>query len=255
MTVGIAPHSVRALDRAQLEEIARGSAQRDWPVHMHLSEQSAEVEACLGETGLRPVELAAESGLLSGRFCAVHAIHVAPNEIALLGRAGASICACPTTERNLGDGIVPADAFRRAGARLALGTDSNSQIDLLEEARSLELDLRLVRGERVLIDPTPNDRGRLARTLFAAATSGGATALGLPAAAIAPDALADLVAFDLDDPSLAGREDELLARLVFGGQTRAVSDVMVNGRFVIRDCRHSDEKQIAERFGRVAAEV
>jgi formimidoylglutamate deiminase len=255
VTVGIAPHSVRALDREQLQELARGSAQRGWPIHMHLAEQPAEVEACLAETGLRPVELAAEVGLLSSRFCAVHAIHVAANEIELLGQAGAAICACPTTERALGDGIVPADAFRRAGARLALGTDSNTQIDLLEEARSLELNLRLLRRERILVDAARNDRGRLARTLFEAATSGGRMALGLSPAAIEPDGLADLVSFDLDDPSLAGREEDLLPRLVFGGQTRAVSDVMVNGRFVIRDRGHPEQKKIAERFGRIAAEV
>ncbi len=253
VTVGLAPHSVRALDRSQLEELARGSAKRNWPVHMHLAEQPAEVEACLSETGLRPVELVAEAGLLGPRFCAVHAIHLQASEVDLLGQAGAVVCACPTTERDLGDGVVPADALRRAGARLALGTDSNTQIDLLEEARSLELNLRLLRQERVLVDSTRGERGRLSRTLFEAASAGGSLALGLPSGGLEPDQPADLVSLDLDDPSLVGREEQLLARLVFGGQTRAVTDVMVNGRFVVRDGNHPEEWKIGERFARIAA--
>jgi len=253
VTVGLAPHSVRALDRSQLEELARGSAKRDWPVHMHLAEQPAEVEACLAETGLRPVELAAETGLLSSRFAAVHAIHVQQSEIDLLGQAGAVVCACPTTERDLGDGIVPADALRHAGVRLALGTDSNAQIDLLEEARSMELNLRLLRQERILVDSGRGEPGWLARTLFEAASAGGSVALGLPPGGMEPDQLADLVSWDLDDPSLVGREDQLLARLVFGGQTRAITDVMVNGRFVVRDGNHPEEWKITERFARIAA--
>jgi len=244
---------VRALDRSQLQELARGAARRDWPVHMHLAEQPAEVEACLSETGLRPVELAAEVGLLSARFCAVHAIHVQANEIEMLGQAGAAVCACPTTERDLGDGIVPADALRRAGVRLALGSDSNTQIDLLEEARSVELNLRLLRQERILVDPTRGEGGRLARMLFEAASAGGSVALGLPPGGLEPDQPADLAAWDLDDPSLIGREDQLLARLVFGGQTRAVTDVMVNGRFVVRDGNHPEEWKITERFATIAA--
>ena len=144
---------------ARSEPAFRGALRAVWPseagrFYMHLSEQPAEVEACVSETGLRPVELVAETGLLSARFCAVHAIHVQQSEIDLLGQAGAAVCVCPTTERDLGDGIVPADA--RCGApesRLALGTDSNTQIDLLEEARSMELNLRLLRQERILVDP------------------------------------------------------------------------------------------------------
>ncbi len=253
VTVGVAPHSVRALERSQLQELARAFAQRPWPVHMHLAEQLAEVEACVAETGLRPVELAAETGLLSSRFCAVHAIEVQANEIDLLGQAAATVCACPTTERDLGDGIVPADAFRLAGARLALGSDSNTQIDLIEEARSLELNLRLLRKQRVLVSSQRGERNWLARTLFEAATTGGSVALGLPPGTLEPGHHADLITLDLDDPSLAGREEDLQSRLVFGGQTRAVTDVMVNGRFVIRDGNHPEEWKLTERFGRVAS--
>jgi formimidoylglutamate deiminase len=250
VTVGVAPHSVRALDRSQLQELARGLAGRAWPVHMHLAEQPAEVEACLAETGLRPVQLASEVGLLGPRFCAVHAIEVQADEIALLGGAGAMVCACPTTERDLGDGLVPADGLRRARVEFALGSDSNTQIDLLEDARSLELNLRLQRRQRVLVEP----RG-LAFVLFEAATAGGASALELRSGSIAPDFPADLISFDLDDPSLAGGEESLLPRLVFGGQTRAVSDVMVNGDFVVRDRRHARELEIGERFRRLATSL
>lgn len=247
-TVGAAAHSVRALSPGQLRELGQAVASKPWPLHMHLSEQPREVDGCLAETGRRPVELAAECGLISPRFCAVHAIHVKPSEMALLGRAGAAVCACPTTERDLADGVVPAAALRLAGVGLALGSDSQVQIDLLEEARSLEQNLRLLQRERVLLDPTEDQRSALAHTLFEAATSGGAKALGLGAQAIRSGLSADLFTVDLADPSVAARPEELLATLVFGGQTRAIRDVLVNGRFLIRDGEHPEAAAIGERY-------
>jgi formimidoylglutamate deiminase len=255
VTVGVAPHSVRALDRSQLKELALTAGPSGWPIHMHLSEQPFEVEACVAETGLRPVELVADVGLLTQRFCAVHAIHLDAGEISLLGAARATVCACPTTERDLGDGVVPADALLRAGAKLALGSDSNTQIDLLEEARSLELNLRLLRRERVLMELAEDDRSALSRTLFEAATTGGAISLGLAPARLEEGGRADLVGFDLNDPSLAGADEDLLPRLIFGGQSRAARDVMVNGRFVVREGLHAQEEDVAERFTKIATSL
>ena len=132
---GVAPHSVRAVPLDYLKTIVNFANERGLPVHMHLAEQPAEVSACIQEYGRSPVALLDTEGLLSNRFTAVHAIHVSPKAIAALARAGAIVCACPTTERNLGDGVVPVDAYFDAGVRVSLGSDSQIQIDLVEDAR------------------------------------------------------------------------------------------------------------------------
>ena len=146
--IGVAPHSVRAVPLDYLKTIVAFANERELPVHMHVAEQPAEVSACIEEYGRSPVALLETEGLLSKRFTAVHAIHVTPKAIGALARAGALVCACPTTERNLGDGVVPADAYFDAGVRVAVGSDSQIQIDLLEDARELEYHLRLQKMER-----------------------------------------------------------------------------------------------------------
>src|SRR6202022_1499572 len=121
-----------------LRAVIKHADRNELKVHMHVAEQPAEVSACVEENGRTPVALLATEGLLSERFTAVHAIHVTPKAIAMLATARAMICACPTTERNLGDGIVQVDSFFKQGLRVALGTDSHVEIDLLEDARELE---------------------------------------------------------------------------------------------------------------------
>jgi formimidoylglutamate deiminase len=242
--VGIAPHSVRAVPRRWLEEIARAW---DGIVHMHVSEQPAEVEASIQEHGRRPIELAADAGLLGPRFTAVHAIHLSREEIAALGRASANVCACPSTERNLGDGVVPADELKAAGAHLALGSDSQAAIDLLEDARELELHLRLIRQRRGLLDP---------RELLGAATEGGARSLELPAGSLRAGAPADFFCVDLQHPSLAGAGGEaLLAAIIFGSRADAVRDVYVGGRAVVRGGRHALEEESGRAFSALAQKV
>ncbi len=175
--------------------------------------------------------------MLGSSFTAVHAIHLTEKEIELLGRAKASVCACPTTERNLGDGIVPADRLQQAGVRICFGSDSNVQIDLLEDARSLEYHLRLRRFERAILTP---------ETLFASATDAGASALGQ-----AGDS-GDFFTIDLDDPSLAGAgEEDLLSHIVFSAERTAVRDVFVSGRQVIQDGRHPLQDEIITKFATV----
>ena len=133
------------------------------PLHMHVAEQPAEVAACVAETGRTPVALLADEGVLSARFTGVHAVHITADEARALARAGAMVCACPTTERNLGDGVVPADLLFAAGVAVSLGTDSHTQIDLLEDARELEYHLRLQRVERNVLAPEA-ERGGGGRT-------------------------------------------------------------------------------------------
>ncbi len=243
-TVGVAPHSVRAVPRAWLEAVARA---RPATVHMHVAEQPREVESCLLEHGRRPVELLHEIGLLDARFTAVHAVHLAAHEIALLGRV--SVCACPLTERDLGDGILPADALAAAGARLCLGTDGQSEIDPLGELRALEGDLRLQRGRRLVLPVTGEGPDALARTLLDVATHGGARSLGLDVGRLAPGLPADLCAVDLGHPALRGAPDDgLLAAVVFSAPASAVTDTWVQGRRVVQDGRHPLEESAGREF-------
>jgi formimidoylglutamate deiminase len=250
--VGVAPHSVRALPARDLAEIVRFGRARGWAIHMHLAEQPGEVSACLEEHGRRPAELCADLGLLGPDFTAVHAIECLPHEIAEIGKARANVCACPTTERNLGDGVVPARGFLDAGATLAVGTDSQVQIDVLEDAREVELNLRLTLGQRVVLGPAVRYPGALAHLLFEVASIGGSRALGVSSGALVPGAPADFFTVDLADPSIADvSDDALLSNIVFGGSSRAVRDVAVQGRFIVRDGQHPAAARAVADFGRL----
>src|SRR5699024_5651503 len=141
VVIGAAIHSVRAVPAAQLETVAR--ALPEAPLHVHVSEQPAENQACLAATGRTPVDLLAGPGVWSPRTTAVHATHLTGNDIATLGQAGVFVCFCPTTEAHLADGIGPSLELREAGTRLSLGSDSNTVIDMFAEARGLEMHERL----------------------------------------------------------------------------------------------------------------
>ncbi len=250
--VGVAPHSIRAVPIDYLREVVQYARANEMPVHMHVAEQPAEVDECIEEHGLRPVVLLHEHGLLDSRFTAVHAIHVTDQEIERLASAGATACACPITERNLGDGIAPADRWADHGLAMCLGSDSNVQIDLLEDARSLEYDLRMKRLERVVLAPDSSPDG-LAKRLFASATEMGSRSLGASGGKLEVGRAADFFTVDLNDPSLAGAtEESLLNHIVFSASRTAVRDVCVGGRFVIRDARHALGEEIVEQFAAVA---
>jgi formimidoylglutamate deiminase len=231
--VGIAPHSVRACPPEWIAPLAAEAGRRGLPLHLHAAEQVAEVEACRAEHGTTPVRLLERAGALGPGTTLVHAIHLDEEEIGAVGAARATVCACPLTERNLGDGIVPADRLAAAGARLALGVDAHAEADPLGEARALELHLRLLRGERAVLDEPP---GSLAPRLLEAATAGGMAALGLPGGRLAPGEPADFVLVDVDDPSIAGAEGPaLLAALVFGMAPGAVRSTFVAGEPIVED--------------------
>jgi formiminoglutamate deiminase len=227
LRIGAAIHSVRALDAPSMAAVAAAAEGR--PLHAHVSEQPAENEACRQEHGATPTAVLADAGAVDERFTAVHATHVTDDDARLLGRG--HVCLCPTTERDLADGIGPARALRDAGAALALGSDSHAVVDLFEEARAVELDERLATGVRGSHSPA---------TLLAAATGGGYASLGWPEGGrIAPGALADLVALDLDGVRLAGtRPRDAIAAAVFAAGAPDVRHVVVGGRFVVRDGAH-----------------
>ena len=250
---GVAPHSVRAVPLDYLKTIVAYANERGLVVHMHVAEQTAEVEACIEEYGRSPVALLDTEGLLSERFTAVHAIHVTPKAVNALARAQANVCACPTTERNLGDGVVPVDAYFNAGVPVSLGTDSQIQIDLLEDARELEYHLRLQRTARNILAPDKEtDESSLAQRLFACATTSGATSIGFDGGSLEPGAPADFFTVDLDDPSVAGSTPEnLLANIVFSLSRTAFKDVVVAGKRIVADGRHAQQDEIVSAFQRI----
>ena len=228
VTVGAAPHSVRAVPRPWLERIAEHCAAHDLPLHVHADEQPREVEESLAEHGLRPIELLDACGALGPRTVVIHGTHVDEAEIRLLADAAATVCACPTTEGNLGDGYVPAERLVAAGVRLSVGTDSNTRIDPLEELRELEACARRTALRRnVLV--APGDPGP-APLLLRAGWTHGARALGLAEPRLAVGAPADLIAIDLEGDELAGvADDDLAAALVMAGSAASVQASWIAG--------------------------
>jgi formimidoylglutamate deiminase len=244
---GVAPHSLRAVPLRELREIAAWTRERKLPLHMHVAEQVGEDEACVREYGLTPVALLGREGLLGPDFTAVHAIHITADEVGLLAGANTTVCSCPTTERNLGDGVIVADEVMRQGIHMALGSDSQAQIDPLEDARELEYHLRLERQQRAILDQIGEQT--LASRLFDCATIHGARALGVSAGELTGGLSADFFTVDLDDVSIAGHSgNDLLPLIVFSLGRSAIRDVMVNGRWVVRDGRHPLQEEIISRF-------
>jgi formiminoglutamate deiminase len=230
MRVAAGVHSVRAVDPAAMTAVAAWAEGRRAPLHLHLSEQRTENQACLAATGRTPAALAEAAGVLGPRTTAVHATHLTGDDIARLGATRTSVCLCPTTERDLADGVGPASALASAGSPLCLGSDSHAVVDLFEEARAVELDERLVTERRGHHRPAD---------LLQAATAAGMDALGWDAGRLEPGRLADLVTVGLDSPRLAGaRPAEAADQLVFAATAADVRQVVVGGRRVVEDGRH-----------------
>ena len=214
VVIGIAPHSVRAVSPPWLARIDSFARERDLPIHMHVAEQPAEIEACLAESGKRPVELLDHLGLLSKRFVAVHATHLGAGEAALLGSAGAGVCLCPTTERDLGDGLPDVAALVRGGVALSVGIDSHVVCAPLEELRAIELGERTRTLGRAVLDPPPGHSP--ASWLWEIGSHGSARAVGF-------DDAGGTIAVRRDHPDLRyADEDELLDALVFSAASDAI---------------------------------
>jgi formimidoylglutamate deiminase len=262
--VGVAPHSVRAVPLDDLREVIAYANDNNLKVHMHVAEQPAEVSACVEEYGRTPAALLESEGLLSDRFTAVHAIHVTPKSVASFAKTGAIVCACPTTERNLGDGVVPADEYLRNGVPICLGTDSHAQIDLLEDARELEYHLRLQKLERAVLSvrslsvsegksrdqALPDGRASdTAALLFDCATINGARSIGAPNGSLEAGKPADFFTIDLNDPIVAGAsENDLLASIVFSSSRAAVREVFIGGKPIVAEGQHLIQEEVIERF-------
>ncbi len=209
LNVGVAPHSVRACPSDWLEEIGRYAEREGLVLHIHADEQPLEIEECCEEHGIRPIELLAQTGCLGRRTTIVHGTHATDAELDLLSDSGSRICACPTTEANLGDGFVPVERIRARGIGLCIGTDSNVRIDPFEELRELEGVARRMALRRMVVPP---------EELLAIGTLAGASAIGLDAW--------DPIEIDTDHRSLAGvAPTEVPAALVFGCSADVVAPV------------------------------
>jgi formiminoglutamate deiminase len=236
---GAAVHSVRAVPAHQLDPVVAWAGDQHAPLHVHLSEQVAENEACLAAHGLTPTQLLHEHGALGPRTSVVHATHLTTGDVALLGGESAYACITPTTERDLGDGIGPSTRLHEAGARLTLGSDSHAVVDLFEEMRAVELDERLATQQRGHWS---------AGELLTAATGNGHASLGFDdAGRIAVGQRADLVTLRTDSPRTAGTgRDEHTA--VFAATAADVVQVVADGRVVHRA---GDEDEIGRELDRV----
>jgi formimidoylglutamate deiminase len=250
VSVGAAPHSIRAVPLSVFREIAALTQARELPLHTHISEQPAENDACQAEYGQTPVALTAENGILGPRTTLVHSIHLTGAEFEQIAAAGSTICSCPTTERNLGDGIFPADVAARLRIPVAFGTDSQAQIDILEDARQNEYHLRLRQKGRGVLDGVHGQE--IATRLFRSATVSGYRALGIAGGSLAAGEPADFFTVDLDDLGVLGVDQaSLVAQAVFALSRSAICDVAVAGRMVIEDGRHAHQDEIRSRYRNV----
>ncbi|MDB5488849.1 MAG: formiminoglutamate deiminase [Reyranella sp.] len=249
--VGIAPHSLRAAtpdEIATILPLAEGG-----PVHIHVAEQVKEVEDCLAWSGQRPIELLIDRLPVDERWCLVHATHVTETEIDGIVAQGATVGLCPITEANLGDGIFPAQAFAGRGGRFGIGSDSNVLIDAAEELRLLEYGQRLaLRTRNALAHASTPSVGR---SLFDAALTGGAQALGARSA-LAVGQSADLVSLKADDIALAHRRhDQWLDAWIFAGGRQTVDCVWRAGQKLVNGGRHIHRDAIGLRYRQALRKV
>jgi formimidoylglutamate deiminase len=226
--LGIAPHSVRAVPESWFRAIASYSHQHDLPLHVHADEQVAEIEQCQAAYGCAPIELLERFGALGSMTTVVHATHANAGEIDLLARYGCTVCLCPTTEGDLGDGIAPYAELLARSIPLAIGSDSNTRLDPIEELRWAEYSARMrYQRRRVLIADALSSPGPL---LLEYGTRRGAQSLGVETGLIAPGMLADFVAVDIMHPALAGwNAEDLLDVLFFGASAEVIVGTWVNG--------------------------
>lgn len=247
---GIAPHSLRAVPPEALTAIV-SAVDAATPVHIHIAEQTGEVDQCLAWSGKRPVEWLLANAPVDRRWCLVHATHMTSEEARRAAASGAVAGLCPTTEANLGDGFFPAEDWRAAGGAFGLGSDSHISVSFIEELRWLEYGRRLVARRRNRLTGTDG-----IKDLFLAALDGGARASGRPIGRIAPGLRADMIVLDRDAATLAEvPPNRLLDALVFAGNANPVKHVMVGGRWRVRDGRHPRRDDIFSRYRRALASV
>lgn len=241
--IGVAPHSLRAVGRGDFAALA---ALTDGPIHLHLAEQTAEVDEVKAAYGARPVEWALDNLGIDARWCLIHITQMQPHETAALARTGAVAGLCPITESSLGDGIFDGVNWLANGGRFGVGSDSNIRISLTEELRTLEYTQRLRDQSRAALATPEKSTGRV---LLDGVAAGGAQAAGRDSGAISARLWADLVALDMDHFNLAGTHgDQTLDSWIFAGDDSLVTDVWAAGRHQVQAGRHIRHDEIASRY-------
>lgn len=250
LSLGIAPHSLRAVPLDAFSELLRSRAQSAGPVHIHIAEQPAEVSDCLKFNGCRPVELLLGEFPVDENWCLVHATHMTPDELARAAGSGAIAGLCPSTEADLGDGFFNAEGWLAARGRFGIGSDSNLRISPVEELRLLEFTERLKSGRRNVL----TDRhGLCGQFLYTHAALAGARALGQKTGELSCGRRADLVELDSGHPLLGGRRGaEVMDTFLFAGDHQMIRSVRVAGRLVVADGRHAAAEELGEKFARVS---
>lgn len=250
--LGIAPHSLRAVTPELLRDgiAALDAIDKAAPIHIHIAEQTGEVDDCLAWSGKRPVQWLLDQDIVDRRWCLVHATHLDAAETQRLAESKAVAGLCPTTEANLGDGIFPAVGYMAAGGRIGIGSDSHISVSVAEDLRLLEYGQRLLHRSRTLLAGGPERS--TGRCLYEAALKGGAQALGQPMGTIAPGYRADFVLLDAEAPCLVGRSGDMaLDAWIFSNQARAaIRDVYVAGNCVVESGRHIRSEDLAARHAK-----
>ncbi|MBK7144608.1 MAG: formimidoylglutamate deiminase [Xanthomonadales bacterium] len=242
LQVGIALHSLRAVPPDAMREVLAAEASAQRPIHIHIAEQLAEVEECLALRGTRPVSWLYDHAEVDARWTLVHATHLSAPEVERIAQSGATVCLCPSTEANLGDGLFPLPEYLAAQGSFSIGSDSHISVSPVEELRWLEYGQRLsARRRNVAVSPTQKSVGKL---LHGQVLAGGARSVGAKLAANGAS-----IVLDGAHPLLAARSgDQLLDSWIFSGNVPLVREVQVRGRTLVRDGRHIDESHIAARY-------
>jgi formimidoylglutamate deiminase len=245
--IGIAPHSLRATSPDELKVLLQ--AHDAGPIHMHIAEQTKEVEDIQGWLGARPVEWLLANADVNADWCLIHATHMHESETLAMAKSGAVAGLCPVTEANLGDGIFNGVSYLNAAGAFGVGTDSNVNISLVEELRTLEYSQRLRDHSRNVMVV---DEGSVGQALYTHAAKGSAQALGRHAGDIAVGKLADLIAVDSQTPALCAlRHDQLLDGVVFAAKDHVITDVWSAGRHAIQAGQHKERHAIIANYKKV----
>jgi formimidoylglutamate deiminase len=247
--IGAAFHSLRAVPLEVLKKatLALRAIDDGMPVHIHIAEQILEVSSCLEATGRRPIQLLLDQDVLTPQWCLVHATHATPAELKSVAQSGAAICVSISTEANLGDGFFDSARYLQADGRLCVGSDSQSTVSPTEELRWLEYQQRLKKRRRGVL--AAKSESHVGTRLWSEAAQTGARALANNAGSIAVGARADWLVLDQAHPALVGATtDSTLDRLVFAGAANAIRDVMVAGRWVIKDRHHAMQDEAGARY-------
>jgi len=250
--VGIAPHSLRAVDKSSLLAAVKHvrSLDAQAPIHIHIAEQKKEVEDCLAHYGQRPVQWLLNNADLDQYWCLIHATHIDEQERQGIIASKAIAGICPTTEANLGDGIFPTDEFLSENGTFAIGSDSHISVNPIEELRWLEYAQRLSKQQRAML--ATSEQKSVGQNLWQKAAMGGAQSTNSNTGALAVGKQADLLVLDDSQLRLFAHDDvHLLDSIIFASQQNPVQDVMVNGQFVIRDTEHVQGQASGDSFARL----